>query len=470
LIKSIILSSRRYLSLLRFRPFDTTTEEGRTQERYRRAALTGLATIIAKALSLLTIIITVPLTLKYLGPERYGLWMTISSVILMLNFADFGIGNGLMNAVSDAYGKNDHHAIKHYVSSAFFILLGLAALFLVIFALLYHFIPWQKVFNVKSPQAVREAGPAMAAFAVCFALNIPLGVIQRVQWGFQEGFINSLWEGLGKVLGLLGVIGVIYLQAGLLWLIFAMNGMQILTLFFNGLLLFGRRRTWLLPRWRYFISESATRVMRIGLLFFTLQIGVALIFWSDNIIVAQVMGSETVAQYDVVRQLFSFPLIFMATLLNPLWPAYSEAIARGDTDWVRKTLYKSLILTLIIVGLPALVLALFGQKIIHVWVGRQIDPSIWLLIGFGIWSILTAAGSAVAMFLNGANIIRFQIIIVILTSISAFLAKIFFGRFIGLPGVVWGSIIAYCLFNLVPYLLFVPKYLDKKQLKSAFAD
>jgi len=52
--------------------------------------------------------VTVPLTLNYLGSEHYGLWMTISSVSVMLGFADLGIGNGVLNAVADAYGRDDY--------------------------------------------------------------------------------------------------------------------------------------------------------------------------------------------------------------------------------------------------------------------------------------------------------------------------------------------------------------------------
>jgi O-antigen/teichoic acid export membrane protein len=94
-------------NLLRFTQFDTSTSEGRASERHRRIALTGLVSVAAKAVSIITMLIVVPLTLNYLGAERYGLWMTISSVIAMMVFADFGIGNGLMNAITESYGKND---------------------------------------------------------------------------------------------------------------------------------------------------------------------------------------------------------------------------------------------------------------------------------------------------------------------------------------------------------------------------
>ena len=58
----------------------------------------------AKGATLAAMLISVPLTLGYLGPERFGLWMTVAAVIAMLGFADFGLGNGILNAASHYNG------------------------------------------------------------------------------------------------------------------------------------------------------------------------------------------------------------------------------------------------------------------------------------------------------------------------------------------------------------------------------
>ena len=43
-------------------------------------ALTAISSAVAKVITVVTMLISVRLTLNYLGTERYGLWMTISSV------------------------------------------------------------------------------------------------------------------------------------------------------------------------------------------------------------------------------------------------------------------------------------------------------------------------------------------------------------------------------------------------------
>ncbi len=308
LLTSVTSLAQQCAGILRLKEFDTTTPEGRSQERYRRVALSAISSAGARAMTVVTMLIAVPLTLNYLGSERYGLWMTISSIILMMRFADLGMGLGLMNAVSEAHGQEDRQEAVRYVSSGFFMLFAVALVILVGFALAYPLIPWQRVFNVKSPLAIQEAGPAMGIFMACFAVNLPLGVVQRLQDGYQEGFINRLWESAGKVLGLGGLLLVIYLQAGLVWLVLAVAGAPALALLLNSIVLFGYQRPWLRPRFKNYQSTSARRLLHTGLFFFAIQIGVTFIYASDNLIITQFLGPEAVTQYAIPYQMFSIGL------------------------------------------------------------------------------------------------------------------------------------------------------------------
>jgi O-antigen/teichoic acid export membrane protein len=459
LFNSLIVLPRQLVLIIRFKEFDTSTPEGRSKERYRRAAFTSMAQGAAKGVSVLTMVVSVPLTLTYLGAERYGMWMTISSVVLMMGFADFGMGLGLMNAVSEAHGREDRQAAINSVSSGFVMLAMVALVILTAFSLAYPFIPWPRVFNVKSQLAVQEAGPAMAVFVACFVLNLPLGVVQRVQMGYQEGFFNNLWEIAGKILGLLGLVLVIYLEAGLVWLVLAVSGAPVLAWLLNTLILFGFRRPWLRPRWNRASFTWAKKIFRLGILFFLLQVTFSLAFTSDNLVAAQVLGPDAVAQYSVAYRMFSVALL-MATLLSaPLWPAYGEALARGDIPWIKRTLIRSLVLTFFIAGIPSLFFVIWGPWIIRLWVGPQISPSFLLLLGLGIWTTISSVGAALAMFFNGANILKLQMVCGLIMAISALGAKIWLAHVIGLPGIIWGTIIAYFFSAALPFAIYTPRLL-----------
>jgi len=458
-VKGLLQRAGQARALVRLTPFDTSTEEGRSKERYRRVALSTVVSAGAKGVVVLTTLVSVPLTVGYLGPERYGLWMTISATIAMLGFGDLGIGLGLLNLVSEADGKDDRGAAARYVSSGFFMLLGVTVFFLAGFALVYPIVPWARFFNVVSELAARESGPAVAVFVVCFALNIPLWAVNRVHLGYQEGFVNSFWEIAGNVLGLMGILLAIYLRAGLPWLVLAMSGPPALASLANGAILFGVRRPWLLPRWRTGTREAALKIFRLGFLFFVLQLTGAIAYSSDNIIAARVLGAEAVTQYSVPMKMFSFVPMMMGMILIPLWPAYGEAIARGDVTWVRSTLSRSVGLSLLVAVPVSVPLVLWGGGIIRLWVGSGIAPSFLLLSGLGMWAVMSTVWGAVVMFLNGANALRVQVASALLMGVGALVTKYLLARSIGLPGIIWGTIAAQSVFVVLPMAIYIPRLL-----------
>ncbi len=461
-----VAQARRLCLLIRLTPFDVSTDTGRSMERYRRVALTTIASAGARGITILTSLISIPLTVGYLGPEQYGLWMTISATIAMLSFADLGMGNGLLNAVAEANGREDRVAARSYVSSAALMLSTVAGALAILFAIVYPVVPWGRIFNVSSPNALAESGPATAVFVGCFLVSLPLGVVRRVQMGYQEGFNNSMWAGAGSVLGLVGVLVAIHLEASLPWLVLAMAGAPVLTTLLNGVVLFGLKYTWLCPAWSSATLDAGLRILRMGLLFFVLQIAVSFAYSSDNIIVAQILGPEAVTDYSVPMRLFSLIPLILSMALEPLWPAYGEAISRGDTVWAKRTLMRSMAVSLAISVPTSMVLVVLGAPIIRLWVGLATIPSVSLLLGLGVWAILSCVGGVLATFLNGANIVKFQVICAASMTIAAVIAKIMLAQSNGLPGVIWGGVMTNVVFILLPTAIYMPRILSSIQTRA----
>jgi O-antigen/teichoic acid export membrane protein len=444
---------------VRLHPFDTSTPEGRASERHRRVTLSAMASALAKLISFGTAFITVPLTLHYLGPERYGLWMTISSLVVILAFADFGIGNGVLNAVAKAHGADDTHAVSVCVSSGYFILSGVALALLLLLALSYAFVPWPALFNVQNDVARREVGPAVAVFVACFALAVPLGIVQRVQMGLQRSFLASLWQCVGSLLGLVGVIFAIRQEAGLPWLVLAFFGAPLIAGALNTAVFFGRSSRELAPRRDLVSSPAAAHLLRSGALFFVLQLVVGIAYASDSFVITHVLGPAAVADYAVPERLFSLVTIALGLFLAPLWPAYGEAIARGDTAWARRTLLRSTTTAVLVSALCSFGLVLLAPMLIKLWVGAAVQAPLLLLLGLALWKVIEAGGTALAVFLNGAHVVRSQVILASLTAVSALALKVLLVSRLGVAGSVWATIGAYLVFTAVPIAFLIPRIL-----------
>lgn len=441
-LRRVLERARALRGVLRLKPFDTSTVEGRSQERYRRAALTSFTSVLIRAVTILTGIVTVRLTVRYLGTERYGLWMTITSVVCMMSFADLGIGNGLLNSISESYGKGDRESARRYVSSAFLVLFGIAVLLTGAFAISYPFVNWPRFFNVSSTIAAHEAGPAVFVFLVFFALNMPLDVVQRVQTGYQEGFVTNLWSVAGNLTALGCLLTAMHVKAGLPWLLLSVSGGQLLGVLGNWSHEFGWVRPWLVPSWRCWDSAAARKIMGTGVMFLVLNVSGIFTATVDNVVVAQILGPGAVTQYAVPMRLFLLVVSVSLMLTSPLWPAYGEAMVRGDVQWVRRTLARSLGYSVLIFGPIVLGLALFGKVIVHIWVGPQIQPSYAMLLGMAIWAVIAVFGNALATFFNGTNFLKVQVLAAVLMAITNLILKIVFAEKFGLWAIPWATVLS----------------------------
>lgn len=433
---------RQIRSVVRLKPFDTTTPEGLSRERYRRIVLTTITSMVAKGIALLTTLISVPLTVNYLGVERFGLWMTISSLMAFLVFADFGISNGLLNGISEAYGKKDDVLARRYISSSFFMMGGLALVMVAAFYTLFPHVNWGRMFNVTSPEAIREAGPSVTVFVGCFLANFVMATVQRVQLGYQEGFVTNVWQMLGSVLGLAGVLVAIYFQKGLPWLVLAMAGLPALATGINWLEFFFVRRRELLPSWSDFHWQTGRELVAVGFVFMLLNLLAVNWFQSDNLVIAKILGPQEVAGYSIAQKLFSVAMIAQFVTV-PLWPAYGEALARSDFSWARRTLNRALVCSVTLTLGISLPLIIFGGRIVAVWTRSTYSPGLLLMLGLTVLNVLIVlAGNLSSLLVHGANLRR-QLAFYAVASLGALALKIEWVSTLGVSGVVWGTILAF---------------------------
>lgn len=444
---------------VRLRPFDLGTEEGRGRERYRRAALSAIASGGARLISLATIVVSVPLTLGHLGPERYGAVVTITALTGMLIFADFGLGNGLMNLVAAASGRDSLEPAKRSISSAFFVLCGIAVILAVPFYLLYLLIPWATFLNVSSDISAEEIATAAGVFLMSVLINLPLGIVQRIQLAYQRGFLNGLWSAVGSVCALAALYAAIRLDLGLPWIVLALVGGPIIGNLLNGVSLFWIERPDLRPRWSQASIGDGRELARVGFLFFVLQLTIAIAFQSDVVVAAKVIGPQAATDYSVTFRLFMFVPSIVNMLLLPLWPAYAESIARGDAAFVGRTLRMSIAFAAGLSGLSSLVLVLLGPLAIQLWVGPSVHTNLALLLGMAAWAVLSNSFNAAAMLLNGANVIRFQIATALSMTVASIVGSAVLGSIYGVAGVIWGTVLAYIIFTAIPTAIYLPRVL-----------
>lgn len=453
-IQALWRRAREALALLRGGRFDCSTPEGRSKERYRRVALTTLSSVAAKAIGVLTGLISVPLTLSYLGHERFGLWGAISSLAVMLQFTDLGMGNGLVNAVAQAHGAEDSQAGRRATSSAFFFLMGIAGLVAAGFCLAYPFVPWAKLYHVSSAEAMRESGPATLALVCCWSLTMPLGVAQRVQMGLQEGYRRNFWNMIGSVLGLICVVTAAVLRASLPVLVLAMTATAALTQGLNWVAEFIYGHPSLRPSLSHFDWAIGWGMVKSGLLFATVSLANIVGTGTDALVISNKLGAAAVTDYSIVAKLYTTTAL-ASLIFQPLWPAFGEAIQRGDHDWVRRTVRKSLLLAGAISLGTGLLLSLLGPTVVLLWLKGRATPSLLLFCAIALLGVLYALNDVLVSILSTSHFLKAQVVLSLLGGGAALAAKtILVGR-MDSAGAPLGTALGYAAFFTLPGLALI---------------
>jgi O-antigen/teichoic acid export membrane protein len=447
--------------LLRLQSFDINSDTGRANERDWHIALTSITAAVSKITAASAMLYTVPLTMGYLGTELFGLWMTIYAGISMLTFLDLGISNGVLNAIAHATGKNDNQKIQAIVTNGLFMLCIISITILMLFFASYFYIPWTGFLKFKMTKTALEVGPVMLVLLLCFVSNLPLAAVQKIQMGLQRGYLANFWEILGSVGGVIGIVIAVKFEARLYWIVLAVVGIPVVFRGINTLVFFKFQQVSFQPHLTKINLGVVKTLVRAGSLFFILQLAFLVGFQSDNIIIAKILGVDIVSGYDVILKIASLPGMFIGFFVAAQWPAYGEAYTRGDTNWIVKTFSRTLRLS-ILINLPfALFLVLWGDQLIKLWVGPKLIPSLDLLVGMALWSQLQVIGNVISALLNGLHIVRFQVICASLMAVGNILLSIYLVGRIGVAGAIYGTLVAYTIFTLIPCWYYVPCYLKR---------
>jgi O-antigen/teichoic acid export membrane protein len=430
-------------------------DEGRSRDRYRRIALTGGTSVVSRVLGVLGSLVTVPVTLHYLGPDRYGLWMTITSMTVLVSFADLGIANGVVTLLSSAIGRDDEDESRRVVTGSVTALIGAMCVSALVAAVAYPLVPWSRVYNVTSAAGIREAGPATLALLVVYIIGIPVSLVRKVRVALQEGYIDNWWSIGGSAVSIAAVLGVVAAQRGLVELILATAGVQLFALIANGVQLLAVQHPELRPRFDEEVRPIVTVILKTGAYFLFLQLCGALAYESNSLIVAQVRGSASVVDYALPMKLFMMVPLALGYIFTPMWPAFAEARSREDTGWVRTAFVRAEGLGLLL-GIPCVTaLAFAAQWLLTMWLHATVIVSTEYLVALSLWVLLTLLNGPMAMLLNGYGRLRFQAVVSGLMVVANVGLSIWLTISIGVSGVVWGSVISQGVFIVVPSLIYV---------------
>ena len=91
------------------------SSSGRTQKAQKNI----LGMLLIKICNIIINLAYVPLLINSLNQDRYGIWLTITTIVSWIAFFDIGLGNGLRNKLAESIACKDEINARKYVSTTY---------------------------------------------------------------------------------------------------------------------------------------------------------------------------------------------------------------------------------------------------------------------------------------------------------------------------------------------------------------
>lgn len=413
----------------------------------RKISLNTVFLLVFRIVTLTTTFILVPLLIDYLDTKLYGMWLTILSVTVWINYFDIGIGNGLRNKLAETLALGDTNMARSLVSTAYILLSSISVFALAVFLSVSGFVNWARIFNVEASYNA-QLHPVMIVVVVTILINFVLSLNNSVAYANQEASFPGLRQLVSTLLLFVAVLVLLATsrQGDLLSLAFINASASLSSNLALSIYLFAKHKT-LIPSHRFFSLKCSKPLISLGVQFFVIQMAVLVIFATDNLIITHILGPSEVTVYNVVHKLFSPFLYLHQIIMAPLWSAFTIMYAKTDLGWIKRTLARLNMYTLLFASSIAIII-LLSKHIILLWLGNPFFCRFSLTTVMGLYTLIMLWNNSYAYFLNGIGKVRLQLYTAVAGGginipVSIFLAK---NLGLGSTGVALGSIISLSLF------------------------
>lgn len=415
--------------------------------------------IIAKGGVMIIGLLLVPLSISYLGQEKYGLWLTIFSFVGWFSFFDFGVGNGLRNMLAVSISKQDDILSKSLVSTAYFSIAFIVFLILLIFYLVHGFVSWDIIFNYSGNENIVKL--ILVVFTI-FGFNLILKLIGSVYLADQKPSVPGFLHLFSQLIVLVFIfLAIKYYDQSLIFYGSVIISSQLLVFFITSLIAFSSKYSNISPTISSFNFKYVKEIMSLGGKFLMIQINAVIIYSTDNFIINYYLGAEQVSLFNIVVKYFSIISMGAFIIFNPYWSAFTEAITKKEIKWIKDALKKMYYIS-ILACIVVIFMVFISKDIYHFWIGDSINIPFKLTIIIAVSSAILILKQPAVMLINGTGKLKSQMIVSTLSAIiniplSIILAVNFE---LGLLGVVLATVVTGTI-GLIVYNRQIYKFLLK---------
>lgn len=406
--------------------------------------------------SFVSLMIVTPVMVNGLGPEGYGLWVAVASVMGYSTLLDFGMNTAIAKYTAEFNAVGQPQMVNRLASTALVLYGRVAVVLLAVSVGLAAVAPHAVSVDEELVWPLRVTVVLMGCNAV---LSLVGGVFGNIVYGLQR---VDLW----KTCALAHVVASALLTVALLRLGFGLVGIAAASVCATVMLVavyrytlqtighpFERTAEGVPPELRSDIYRYGGRTVVLGL---TSRI----LYSTDAIVIAIALGAASVGPYEIAYKICFLMTYLFSVISTTLFPRFSHLYALKDLEGARRLFLLVTWVSLAIVTPLILAVGYLGDAFISAWVGSDNFVGLPTLVVLLAMSLLHGIGTPVGLMLQatGKNkILTYSEVTNAVLNISLSLILV---RYYGVLGVALGTLIAHAITSTWLMPLLACRYIE----------
>jgi O-antigen/teichoic acid export membrane protein len=329
--------------------------------------VSGAATTIG---NLLVAAISYPLYLRFLGYEKYGVWLILSTVMTFAQLGNLGLGPAVMKLVAEERGRRNLVEIQRYVTTALALLFISGSIVLVV--LLSMMGPIISVFNLNQ----QNSGIVLWLLPYIGCLSIYVFMVQA---------LGSALSGLGRMdlanyIQTLGMVVQLVVSGLLLWVGFGIRSLlfgavtSYLVIHVATMIAIRRVEPLRFLRLENFSIQHSKRLVRFGSTVFAGSVINMLLNPFNKIVLSRYAGVSTVPVYEIAFTGAMQIRTLVEAGFRSITPEISRVSAQVTISSKNRILFlhRQTIKMILFFGVPLYVtLLIFSPVLLKLWLGDR---------------------------------------------------------------------------------------------------
>jgi O-antigen/teichoic acid export membrane protein len=423
-----------------------------------------VSSVSIRGFNILLNLFILPLSIRLLSQEQYGIWLTISALNAWVSIFDLGTQNTLRNKLATCVADDSKLKLRGLlITNSFLFSFILFAIISIISTVLYFTIDFVSVLNIKSAN-FQDINKLILVSLLVFGFKLFTNNINSILFALQKTYLTLLIitsANLASILILLVYylehVRVSLIQYGFIFL-FADVAISIVfpVIYLKAI---GFKFEILLNKINYKFFRKY--LLSSNVRFFIISILIVFTFFSDNFFIGVILSYNDVVAYNLVNKYFNSLTMISVVVLNPVWTQVSIYAVKREMEKITSLLnklYKYFFGFVIL----AILLILFSNLFYNKFGDGKINISYVVTIVAAIATLQLLFNNIHAYVLNGLNKTTEQIICLTAGSLVMIPTYYFLLKYLH-TGIVGSFMVQIIVF--LPMSVFLPYYLSK-HLKS----